>query len=159
MSPLDQSPYALFKTCDLLYLKFIQQCLKVGISFFQAFLDPETTSSSQYKAEKQLHRSLTLLEKILMHAYLRNIYLKKDWYQYINTDLQEEMKKTKYLLAKMESVIIDHEFADELLKDHFKKILDELSRYFYISRIKIIIDNPEPGKPWIQPFCTINKFK
>mgnify|MGYP001239106433 CR=1 FL=1 len=158
MSPPVQSPYVIFIQCDVQYLKFLQQYLKAGISFLQSIPASRPSQSEQYSAEKQLIQSLILLEKMLMHIYLRNNWLNRDWYHYMNTELQEEMNKTRNLLIKMESVINEHEFTDSMHKSQMKKTLEYLRNYFSNSRIKIIIERTEPLKPWLQPFCSIKHF-
>lgn len=149
---LSQQPLGnLFLQSEKGYLQFLENYLKMQISFLQTLSLPPSSITVQEYAEKQLVISLTLVNNIFMHFHSRNIlasdYIHDDTYVY----MEEHIEEIDYLILQFKLYLKKSNFFNESYKSQCKQLIDQLSKYFYKDHLKVINPNPNPPKPWLNP--------
>ncbi|MBN6204840.1 hypothetical protein JYK21_00130 [Ralstonia pickettii] len=148
MALSQQRPGNLFQQSEKGYLQFLMHYLKMQISSLQAMSLPPSSRAVQEYAEKQLVISLTLVNNIFIHFHSRNIlasdYIQDDTYVYKEGQIDE----IEYLILQFKLYLKKSDFFNESYKSQCKQLIDQLSKYFYKDRLKIINPNPDPPKPW-----------
>lgn len=148
MSPSSQSSYLLFKQSEKEYLAFLNKHLHMLISYMQIMKPYASLSSVQKNAEQQLVISLNLIEKLMMHLYLRKIWLENDREADLVTQMDGEISEMWDLLSDLTSYVKGHNFVSNPYREQCLVILQQLSRYLPKRSVSMLRKDPPPEKPW-----------
>lgn len=138
----------LFLRSEMDYLQFLQLYLQLQVSLLKTVLYSPSTPSEQTKTESQLIASLDLAEKIFMHLSIRDRLLPNQESIKTDDDMKEKQQEVEHVIIEFRSYVDAYSFVESVNKQQCKRLLKQISGYFFQDNVKVIIIDPTPPKPW-----------